>query len=172
MGGTDDESNLIELTIEQHAQEHWNLFCMYSRWEDEVAYRSLSGQINNYEAQQEARRNAQYIRWSKKGAREEQSKKYSGEGNPFYGRTHSEKVKEAVSIANSVPKPHISKNMKKLHAEGKSYTFNKEDISKAVKVRRPRKWYTNGTDNKAVCEGDPIPEGYYPGRTIGWKTHP
>jgi len=170
MGGDDSKENLIELTIEQHAQAHWELFCMYGNWEDEVAYRSLSGQINHYEAQQEARRNAQYSRWAVPGAREEQSKKVSGENNPQYGKPTSAKQKEAVRIANSVPKPHISENMKKLHAEGKSYKFTSEDVRKAglaSQARKP-KWYTNGSDNKYIPMGEEVPEGYHRGRTVTW----
>lgn len=172
LGGDDSKENLIELTIEQHAQAHWDLFCMYGNWQDEVAYRSLSGQINYYEAQQEARRNAQYSRWSLPGAREKQGEKYSGEGNPMYGKKQSDKQKEAVRIANNVPKPHVAENMKKLHAEGNSYTFNKEDCAKGGAKTKFRKWYTNGAVNKYINDGDPIPEGFYRGRTTGWKTHP
>jgi hypothetical protein len=34
-GGTDDPSNLIELTVEQHAEAHRILFEQYGRWQDE-----------------------------------------------------------------------------------------------------------------------------------------
>jgi len=58
MGGTDDPENLIELTIEEHAEAHRKLFEEYGQWEDEVAWKTLSGQMSNYEAQQLARSNA------------------------------------------------------------------------------------------------------------------
>lgn len=45
MGGTDDESNLVELTIEQHAKAHKDLFLKYGKWQDDIAYRALIGQI-------------------------------------------------------------------------------------------------------------------------------
>ena len=45
MGGTDDPSNLIELTIEQHAQAHKELYDQYGKLEDYVAWKGLSGQI-------------------------------------------------------------------------------------------------------------------------------
>jgi hypothetical protein len=89
-----------------------------------------------------------------------------GEKNGMYGRKLTESHKEKIAKANSIPKPHVSENMKRLHAEGKSYKFTKEDYEKSRAARKPRKWYTNGIDNKSVCDGDLIPEGYRRGRTM------
>ncbi len=50
MGGTDDPSNIIELTVEEHAEAHRKLFEEYGRWQDEVAWKALSGMIGNEEA--------------------------------------------------------------------------------------------------------------------------
>jgi hypothetical protein len=50
MGGSDDPSNLIELTIEEHAEAHRILWEQYGNWQDNVAWKALSGQITNYEA--------------------------------------------------------------------------------------------------------------------------
>ena len=49
LGGTDDPSNLIELTVEQHAEEHRILFEKYGCWQDEVAWMGLSGMIGKEE---------------------------------------------------------------------------------------------------------------------------
>ena len=43
MGGTDDPSNLIELTIEEHANAHMALYEHYGKKEDLCAYYMLSG---------------------------------------------------------------------------------------------------------------------------------
>lgn len=45
MGGTDDPSNLIQLTVEEHAEAHRILFETYGRKEDELAWKGLSGLI-------------------------------------------------------------------------------------------------------------------------------
>ena len=45
MGGSDDESNLIELTIEEHAEEHKKLWEQHGKWEDYYAWQGLSGII-------------------------------------------------------------------------------------------------------------------------------
>jgi hypothetical protein len=50
MGGSDDPSNLISLTVEQHAEEHKKLWEQYGHWQDKIAWKTLSGQINIQEA--------------------------------------------------------------------------------------------------------------------------
>lgn len=45
MGGTDDSSNLILLTIEEHAEAHRLLYEEHGRWQDKVAWLGLTGQI-------------------------------------------------------------------------------------------------------------------------------
>ena len=49
IGGTDDPSNMITLTIEEHAQAHLELYEKYNRWQDLCAYKALSGMIGNEE---------------------------------------------------------------------------------------------------------------------------
>ncbi len=50
MGGTDDPSNLIELTIEEHAKAHEKLYEEHGKYEDFLAWKMLSGQISGVEA--------------------------------------------------------------------------------------------------------------------------
>lgn len=49
MGGTDDPSNLIELTVEEHALAHLKLYEQYGHWQDKVAYEGLLGRIGQEE---------------------------------------------------------------------------------------------------------------------------
>lgn len=49
MGGSDDPSNLIELTVEEHAEAHRVLFETYGRKEDELAWKGLAGLIEKKE---------------------------------------------------------------------------------------------------------------------------
>lgn len=49
MGGTDDESNLIELTIEEHAAAHRKLYEEHGRWEDYLAWQGLAGLMTKEE---------------------------------------------------------------------------------------------------------------------------
>ena len=50
MGGSDDPSNLVKLTIEEHAQAHRDLYDLYGKREDYIAWKALSGQITYKEA--------------------------------------------------------------------------------------------------------------------------
>lgn len=49
MGGTDDPSNLIKLTIAEHAAWHYELWVYYGQWQDYIAWKCLSGEINQEE---------------------------------------------------------------------------------------------------------------------------
>lgn len=49
MGGTDDPSNLIDLTVEEHSQAHLKLYEQYGKKEDLCAYYMLSGKSQDPE---------------------------------------------------------------------------------------------------------------------------
>ena len=53
MGGTDNPENIVELTIEEHAEAHRKLYEEHGRWQDELAWKGLSGQIGKDELIQE-----------------------------------------------------------------------------------------------------------------------
>lgn len=55
MGGSDDPSNLIELSIEDHARAHEKLFNEHGRWQDMIAWKALSGLVTMSEASRLAR---------------------------------------------------------------------------------------------------------------------
>jgi len=50
MGGSDDPSNIIELSIEDHAKAHEELYAKHGLWQDMIAWKALSGQITMSEA--------------------------------------------------------------------------------------------------------------------------
>lgn len=49
MGGSDDPSNLIELTVEEHAEAHRKLYEQYGHWQDELAWKGLAKIIGKEE---------------------------------------------------------------------------------------------------------------------------
>ena len=49
MGGTYEPSNIVLLTIKQHAAAHKKLFKNYGKYEDFLAWKALSGQIDKKE---------------------------------------------------------------------------------------------------------------------------
>lgn len=50
MGGSDDPSNLVYLSVEEHAEAHRKLWEQHGHWEDRIAWMGLSGQISKQEA--------------------------------------------------------------------------------------------------------------------------
>ena len=85
MGGTDDPSNLVELTVEEHAEAHRLLFEQYGRKQDELAWKGLAGIIGKEQLVHEL---------SVLGSRN--AKRLSGKEHQFYGKKrpeHSEKLK-------------------------------------------------------------------------------
>jgi hypothetical protein len=79
-GGSDDPSNLIELTPAEHAEAHRLLYEQYGRWQDEVAWKGLSKIDENFNAVKEAISNggklgakASNLRWKDPGEKEKQS---------------------------------------------------------------------------------------------------
>lgn len=51
MGGTNEPSNLVELTVEEHADAHKKLYEKHGLWQDYLAWKCLSGQISKQEIQ-------------------------------------------------------------------------------------------------------------------------
>ena len=49
MGGTDDASNMIRLTVQEHAEAHKNLWEIHGKIEDWCAWQGLLGNISGYE---------------------------------------------------------------------------------------------------------------------------
>jgi hypothetical protein len=50
MGGSDDPSNIILLTVEEHADAHKKLWEQHHHQQDKIAWLALSGQISTQEA--------------------------------------------------------------------------------------------------------------------------
>lgn len=81
---------------------------------------------------------------------------HNGEKNPRYGATNTPEHNDAISRANSVPKPHISKLMKQRHKDGLAYQWTSED---------------NPRSRKVVCDGveyNTISEATH---ALGYKNH-
>lgn len=64
VGGTDDPSNLVYLTLEEHAEAHHKLYEEHGRKQDYIAWKALTGQITHEEATIEAikARNTDYMK--------------------------------------------------------------------------------------------------------------
>jgi hypothetical protein len=89
-GGTDDPSNLIELTVEEHAEAHRLLYEQHGRWEDYYAWQGLSGRIGK----EELIRQIQSVANSKPKSEETKKKMSAWQ----IGRKLSEEHKQKCSI--------------------------------------------------------------------------
>ena len=148
MGGTDDPDNIIELTVEEHAQAHKELFEKYGRWEDELAWKGLSGLMTSEECSKERFRRA-----GQKGAKAKNANSTSEQ--------RSEWARNAAKI-------NWEKNRDKLlevvRENGRKYGhLGGQPVGKYI-------WITDGKENKRIDKCDEIPEGWSEGRTKLWKT--
>lgn len=97
MGGTDESSNLIELTVEEHAQAHLRLYETHGKKEDLCAYYMLSGKNQDPEFVS--------LRAQLAAASTRQTRIDSGLSGAelFYGRTASlEEIRENSSKGGSI----------------------------------------------------------------------
>jgi hypothetical protein len=106
-GGTDEPSNLVELTIEEHAEAHKILYEQYGRPEDKLAWQCLSGMLSKEEIISARMSLAGKIGGAlggRKGKGKKQTKdwiekrKVFGEKNGMYGKSHTEEYKKNVSV--------------------------------------------------------------------------
>ena len=91
MGGTDDPSNLITVTIEQHANLHRLLYEVHGKKEDWLAWKGLSGAIGKEEIIKQA-----ILIGAKKPQTEEGKRKISAFRKTF---RYSEESKRKISMA-------------------------------------------------------------------------
>jgi hypothetical protein len=156
MGGTDDPSNLIDVTIEEHAEAHRILYEKLGNEEDKIAWLALSGQITLKEASilawklgSDKGRITQKKLWSDRGEWYKINalrislalKKYFNENtHTWLGRTHKEQTKKIIGEKNSISQ-----------LGEKNSQFG-------------TMWITNGSNNKKIKRIDIIPNGWYKGR--------
>ena len=100
IGGTDDPSNLIELTVEEHAEAHRLLYEQQGRWEDYYAWQGLSGQIGK----EELIRQIQSVANSKPKSKETKKKMSDWQIGRKLSNEHKEKcsIKQKERWANGV----------------------------------------------------------------------
>jgi hypothetical protein len=103
-GGSNDPSNLIELTLEEHALAHKKLYEEHGRWQDEIAYLTLSGQIGKEEARIRALKKAltgkkQTEEHKRKNREATKGKKHKEESKRKMRKPKSEEHKRNLSKA-------------------------------------------------------------------------
>lgn len=97
MGGSDDPSNLIELTVEEHAEAHRKLWEEHGNEYDKIAWMSLTGQIDNAEA-----RILAVIEWNKNRIISDETKEKISESLKKYYSDPKNREKTSESTKNGM----------------------------------------------------------------------
>jgi len=140
-GGTDDPSNIVKLTIEEHAEAHRLLYEEHGRWQDRIAWQCLAGLIGKDEMLLEMNREVgkklrgrpkskehrekigASRRGKKTGPLSEETKKKMSESSK--GQVISEETRAKISAANK-GKVRTKEQKAKLSALRKGRTFSEE----------------------------------------------
>ena len=112
VGGTDESSNLVYLTVEEHAEAHRLLYEQDNRQEDYLAWRGLAGLIGKDEMIK--------AKCSLNSSR-------PGELNTFYGKQHTAETKQKISEAQKrrkIERPESFKTYKRTDSHRKAVGNN------------------------------------------------
>lgn len=141
MGGSDDPSNLVELTIEEHAEAHYQLWLMCGQWEDDIAYRGLTRQINREEIHREVVRLANI-------------------GNKNAAGPHNGSTWIGKKLPQSM-KDDISKTLKSKGIRPPVFTGHKQESKEAIrKSNIGTRYITDGSITRKIKPGMALPIGF------------
>jgi len=102
LGGGDEANNLVNLTAREHFVCHWLLVKMTTGQEHHKMLNALRMMRAEKQGQQRynTKINARVYENIKQEYAELQSKQFTGTGNGFYGKTHTEEARKRISEAN------------------------------------------------------------------------
>jgi len=174
IGGTDDPSNLIELSVEEHAEAHRVLYEQYGREEDRMAWLALSGQASKKEVctlgyklgrkktdkilEQKYGENWRQILAAKASKRSTEVIRERIKNDPVF----AEKVKvNAKNASNAAMNDSVNEKRKRSLAEIKHQQGSKNS-------NYGNCWIHNLElkENKLIKKTDSIPDGWIKGRKI------
>jgi hypothetical protein len=169
MGGTDDPSNLIELSRKEHAKAHMKLYEQYGKKEDLGAYYLLTGQTD------EAAKISSSLGGTVQGKRNAENghmKRVQKLSNPV----EAGKKGGAATIASGKgafgdPIQRLESCRKGGEAQGKinAESGHLKKIAQMTIEENKRNlgmiWVTNGAQNKMLSKTEIIPAGFHRGKT-------
>jgi hypothetical protein len=193
MGGTDDATNIVELTIDEHAEAHRILYELHGKIGDKVAWMGLAKMAPMKELIVELQRETKLGKNNPMFGKPSPNKgiKRPGIGGRKKGTKWSEKERETQMLKRSIPgyhdflkSPERGKKISQAQkgrpgtATGKTwfnngvketYSFNcpegfiKGRLPKKQISKRGMRWYNNGTINRQFKDED-ILEGFVRGK--------
>lgn len=131
MGGTDDPSNIIYLTSEEHAEAHKILWEKHGFLEDFIAWKALEGSITKKTATTMAIINSNKTRFVSEETRQKIGAKSKNRKSKL-GYVTSDKTKKKIS--ESLKKTHKEKDLHKDRRYTYKFTFpsGKEEITSNI----------------------------------------
>ena len=161
MGGTDDPSNLVTLTIEEHAEAHRILYETYGKVEDKVAWMSLAGLAPKSELMREihqlGRRKADALMKEKYGI--------TNPGQlPHNRKATSERLKRLHSLGKASPPPNWTGKHHDAETKKTIGAANSILQSGSKNSQFGTMWITVGKSNTKISKDSTIPEGWRKGR--------
>ena len=144
-GGTDDPSNLVLLSIEEHADAHRKLYEKYGRSGDLIAWKALSGDYSKDEFHREAASD----RWKIE--------------NPMFLERVKKDFSERMKRDNPMHDPEAKKN----HLDKVRSQSNRDRVRKMKTGNtntKGKSWFNNGKKTGMFFE---CPEGWTKGRNLG-----
>ena len=151
MGGSDDPSNIIELSVEEHAEAHRILYEKYGCLQDYLAWKGLTGCVNKEEIIRNiSSMNGKKRKGSKNPKLSELNKLKTGDKNP----AKKQNVREKLSILKSGSNNHFYGVIGSSHPR-----YGKPGASTG------KRWYHDFINNKETyCFENQQPKGYTLGR--------
>jgi len=96
LGGTDDPSNLVELTIEQHAEAHRLLYEQHGNWQDYVAWQGLAKLDANFDAAKQS-----MLEGSRRGTATMIANRKGKKWEEIYGKKRAAEIKSKCKLSRN-----------------------------------------------------------------------
>lgn len=163
MGGSDDQSNIVELTVEEHAEAHRKLYEEFGHLQDKLAWQGLLGLISTADIVHAL-----------------QSEGMKGPKNPMYGKPAPNRGTKRPGVGGRKKGTKWSEAERKMQMENRGAVEHREKMQKVYsdptrnnKISQSRKglpgaatgkkWFNNGNEEKYFVEGQQ-PQGWIRGR--------
>lgn len=163
MGGSDDPSNIIELTVEEHAEAHKKLYEEFGHLQDKLAWQGLLGLISNAEIvhtlQSEGMKGPRNPMYGKPAPN--RGLKRPGVGGRKKGTKWSDGERQKKMLLRQSDT--FREKMKKVYSDPERNKKISKSHQGKIGAAQGKKWYNNGQEEKYFVEGLQ-PQGWIHGR--------
>jgi hypothetical protein len=154
LGGSDDVTNLVDLTPREHFICHWLLVKMTTGKDHHRmlnALRMMRAENQNQE-RYKTKITARVYESIKKEYSKLQSTQFRGKGNGFYGKTHLDEARRRISEANTGRKPpqHEIDKLKQSLLKRKEQGIKRAEYSEEYKLERSKMYTGEGNPRYGV----------------------